>query len=278
MTNLIERAEAIEACAWADLVAAAPDEARQAAGLAVEAIGRARVISATGLDGVFFNRAIGLRGDDLGAIRQALRHYEARGIARYFLHLGPAARDLRVGELLRSYGIERYRRAWDKFIRDARRPAPDRATDLVFRRATEADAEACGALVASAFDLEARTAPLFAAAVGRPGWHVVIGRAPDEPHGEPLTLGALFVDGGLGYLAFGATAPAYRGRGGQGATMAWRIREAAARGCRWLTTETGEPVPDEPSPSHGNMRRCGFEIAQRRDNYAPIGFSWTRAA
>jgi len=65
------------------------------------------------------------------------------------------------------------------------------------------------------------------------------------------------------------TLPAFRRRGGQGAIMARRIRDAVQLGCRWVITETGEDLPDRPNPSYHNMLRAGFSLAYQRPNYLP---------
>ena len=64
-----------------------------------------------------------------------------------------------------------------------------------------------------------------------------------------------------------AVAESHRRRGGQGALMARRIADALAAGCRHITTETGEPVGDEPNPSLDNMFRCGFVTVASRLNF-----------
>ncbi len=43
--------------------------------------------------------------------------------------------------------------------------------------------------------------------------------------------------------------------------MARRIRDAAALGCRWMITETGEDLPQQPNPSYHNMLRTGFLLS-----------------
>jgi GNAT superfamily N-acetyltransferase len=277
MTELIAMAEAVEVRALADLVHAAPEIVRQQAGLAIEAGGSGCIVSATGLDSVLFNRAVGLSGGELLAVSRALHHYRRRGIVRFLLQLGAAAREGEVAELLRGHGVERYRRAWDLLVRSARQEAPRAATELVIREAKAADAGPCSRILADAFDVDARAAGLFTPLFARPRWHAVVACAPDDPIGAPVAVGLLFVDGEVGTLAFGATRPSYRRRGAQQALMVARIRAAAARGCRWLTTQTGEPLAGEPSSSRNNMLRCGFHVAQRRDNYAPIGASWAPA-
>jgi ribosomal protein S18 acetylase RimI-like enzyme len=271
--SLLARAEAVEATAWADLIMAAPPAARRAAGLSVEIVGPGCVISARALPGMLFNRAIAI-GREPAAIGRAVRHFQERDIRSFLLLLGPAAHHPEVSALLRGHGIERYRRAWDKFVRSAAQDAPSIATDLAIRPTRPADARACGRLLADVFETGEPSVDLFAAVIDRPRWHVLVACAPGDASGRPVAVAGLFTQGDLGYLAFAATDPAFRRRGAQGALMVRRIREAAALGCSMLTTETGQPLPGEPTSSHRNMLRCGFRIAQRRENFAPAGATW----
>jgi hypothetical protein len=48
--------------------------------------------------------------------------------------------------------------------------------------------------------------------------------------------------------------------------MARRIEDAIALSARYLFTETGEPVGNEPSPSLNNMKRLGFAKIVSRVN------------
>lgn len=93
-----------------------------------------------------------------------------------------------------------------------------------------------------------------------------------------VAVGLLFLDGGAGYLAAGATLPDARGRGAQGALMARRVRDALALGCRVIATETGEEIPGEPNPSHNNMVRCGFRVLYKRPNWTRPGIAWSGAS
>ena len=73
-----------------------------------------------------------------------------------------------------------------------------------------------------------------------------------------VAVANLFVHGDVATLSGAATLPEARGRGAQGALMTARIREGAARGCRWVSTETWPESPGNPNPSQHNMRRLGL--------------------
>ena len=81
-----------------------------------------------------------------------------------------------------------------------------------------------------------------------------------------VATASLFVHDGVGTLSGAATLPSHRGRGAQTALMVRRIRDAAARGCRWITGETGAESAEARNPSLHNMRRLGLvELYERRN-------------
>jgi GNAT superfamily N-acetyltransferase len=103
----------------------------------------------------------------------------------------------------------------------------------------------------------------FGAAAGREGWHCFLAVDGDVPVGT----GALYAEGGAGWLGFGATLAEHRGRGGQSAILAARIARAHELGLSRLVTSTGELVADRPSTSYRNIERAGFELAYVRPNW-----------
>ena len=78
----------------------------------------------------------------------------------------------------------------------------------------------------------------------------------------------MYIADDVAWLGFGATLEAARGRGGQSAIFAARLRDAKAAGCRWAITETGEETEEEPvNHSYRNMLRSGFRLAYARRNW-----------
>jgi GNAT superfamily N-acetyltransferase len=119
------------------------------------------------------------------------------------------------------------------------------------------------AVVAGGFDLPDWAEPLAANVVGRPGWSCYVAYDGERPAGA----GAVFVDGSVGWLGFGATLAEYRGRGAQSAILAARIEDARRQGCTTVVTETGELDDQRPSSSYRNILRAGFREAGVRQNY-----------
>jgi GNAT superfamily N-acetyltransferase len=113
-------------------------------------------------------------------------------------------------------------------------------------------------------------AELLSCVVQRPRWHVYFARQD----GRPLATGALFVQGDIAYLGYGATLPEHRGQGLQRMLLAKRMRVALALGCRYIVSETGEALPHEKNPSYENMASLGMRPVATRDNYVLNGVRW----
>jgi ribosomal protein S18 acetylase RimI-like enzyme len=205
------------------------------------------------------------------ALGRVLTRFAARGAQRFFAHVASDAATPSVLTALRAHGIERYSRAWLKLARQpGTLPEPEHACELTIREAVLADSAVFAELVVQAHGTLPEAAPVLAALVMRPRWHVYVACQG----ARPVATGALMVLGDVGYLGFGATDPAYRRRGAQRALLAKRMRVAFALGCRWVFSDTGEAVAGQPSPSLDNMRRLGLEPIARRENYAPAGARW----
>lgn len=264
MPELHAAAEAIEHRALQDMFDAAPAEVREAMGWRLDDVDSALISCAADTPSILINRTLGL-GTDRPATRQSVREicerYREAGVDRFFVHVTREAQPDEVRAWLEEEGLVPQRR-WMKFARDAR-PAAAVSTEYGIARVDAAAGPAFGRVVADAFDLGTHTAGLFPPLVERAGWHLY-----GAFEGETLVgTGALFVHDGYGYLDFGATAPAYRGRGAQSAVLAARIDAARDLGCTAIFTMTGEEVPGDPQHSYRNIERAGFEPAYLRDNF-----------
>lgn len=125
-------------------------------------------------------------------------------------------------------------------------------------------------LFAQGFHLPAPGAQAFAAVLGRPGWHGCVALDGERV----VAAGVLYIAGDAAYLGGGVTHAEHRGRGAQLALLVARCRLALEQGCRYIVSETGEPVAGEQQHSHHNMERCGLRVLARRYNYAPAGALW----
>ncbi|MCP4328114.1 MAG: hypothetical protein GY791_06720 [Alphaproteobacteria bacterium] len=261
---MVDEIEAVERAAVEDLGAAASEELRAALKIESGALGSAHCLIAGGLpaSAIVINRTIGLgltKPADRDLVADMVARYRAAGAARYFVHVHHQAQPDELPGWLGEFGLKPTR-GWAKFRRGREAP-PAVETTLDIRPAT---ADAFGRIEADAFDVGSAGAPWLARLVGRPNWHIFMSFAGDEPAGA----GALFVHDGIGWCDWGATAPDFRGRGGQSAVLRARIVAALDLGCRMLVTETGEEVPGDPQHSYKNIVKMGFEEAYVRANYA----------
>lgn len=260
--------ESVEQNALAELHAAAPEETRQRLGLRLKKVGTALVSVATRDPNILLNRTIGLgveAPDTPETVKGIVSRYADKGVGRYFLHLHPEARPPELRDWVKKAGLSRYR-GWVKFHRDTI-PPPDLTSELRVRHIGAEHAMDFGRIAAQSFDLSEEAAPLIAALADRPGWHLYMSFAGDEPAGT----GAMFVRDGVAWLDWAATLPAYRGRGGQGVVLCQRIRDALDLGCRGLLTTTGEAVEGDPQHSYRNIERVGFRPIYTRENFVPAG-------
>ncbi len=218
------------------------------------------------LNFALFNRVISLgvaspaTDDDLRTIAET---YGARAQSNWAVSLSPLAEPADLGSRLEERNL---RRGTDfaKVIRSTDAP-PTIDTDLRIEEIGPEHTDEFVAVNLAAFDVPPPFSPWFAGTLGRPGWRHYIG----FDGSDPVSTGALYLSGSIGWLGFGATLPSQRKRGGQGAIMARRIRDAATLGCEFVHTETGAETAASPNPSYRNMIRTGFELAYLRPNYTP---------
>lgn len=258
--------ERLERMAAEDLCASAPAALKQSLGLGLVEVGDALVSIASHEPSILLNRVMGLGLDEpaepetLARIQDVFRRV---GVDSYFLHLHPAASPDRLRAWIAAAGLVK-RRGWMKFSRGRDAP-PDARSDLRVERIGPEYGDAFGRIAAEGFGLSEQAIPLLASIVGRPNWRVYLSFDGDTPAGT----GVLYVEDGHGWLGWGATAPAFRRRGGQRAVLVRRIRDGLELGCRMLFTETGEAVEGDPQHSYHNIEWAGFRPDYIRENYAP---------
>ncbi len=154
---------------------------------------------------------------------------------------------------------------WLIWAREAQPPPDEPSTGLELRRLEPEHAAEFAALVCAVYANPVRLAPLHAAGVGRPRWHHWGAFDGDRL----VSAGILYVHGEVGRLFTAGTLPTHRGRGAQGALLVRRMGQARALGCRWITAETADDLPDRPNPSVHNLHRLGFRLLHRRPAWMP---------
>jgi ribosomal protein S18 acetylase RimI-like enzyme len=265
-------AEWIEQAALSDLHAATPHALRERAGLFSERAAGTMLFGAPGVPSVMMNRLFVADDARAESVARAVERMRERGVSQYFAHLDAQAPRALGAALVRA-GLQRYHRPWVKLL--IARERIDRESsvtpsNLLLRTARRQDAEAFAELQLRCMDLDPSFAPVLASLVDRPRWHVYLAWAG----GRPVAAGALFVQGELGYLTFGATLPEHRGQGLQRLVLHKRMRVAVALGCRAIASETGVEVAGQKNSSCNNMQALGMQVVSTRDNYLPPGAAW----
>lgn len=256
--------EMSEARAMADVYRAAADTSDNPVGCQVAEIGGGVAFALTSIDVGFFNRTIGLgveRAATEADVDAVAAFYEGLDRSVAVAQVAPHAAPPDLIGWLEARGFARSAR-WAKVWRTLD-DLPQATTSLRIERIDRSQADAFGSIGVEAFEYPAVVANAAVAAIGRTGWTHYMGFAGDEP----VSVAALYVTDRFAWLGFGATLEAYRGRGGQSALFAERLRDAADLGCRLAFTETGEDSPDDPNPSYHNMIRAGFRLAYHRPNW-----------
>jgi GNAT superfamily N-acetyltransferase len=253
----LARLEGAEIAAFADCWRAAPPQLAEREGFALLEDEAVTALSVRSLpESRLHNHAYGI--GSVADVERVDAFYRERDCP-YVLSTAPGAG---LDPVLEARGYTRGY-AWMKFARDLAPLGAD--TTLRIAEIGEEAGAVFGEVVATAFGLPDWTADWIARLPGRRAWVCFLSYADRAPAGAA----ALFVAGEVGWLGFGATLPAFRGRGGQTALLAARIDAARARGCTALTTETGVRVEGRAAGSYRNILRTGFVEARARDNWVP---------
>ena len=255
MTVELPPTETGELAAFADMWAAAPSDVQARLGLASLTVDGALVFSCAVAPIRELNRAVGVTTtSELDGAEQFFRRIDGP----YWVSLLPGTG---LDEELARRGYERDY-GWMKFDRLAGSAAPAptelRLEEVGRDRATDFAETAC-----TGYGLGAEFVPWVEQLPGRDGWICTVAYDGDAPVGA----GALYVEGDVGWLGFGATLPDARGRGSQSAILAHRIDRAADLGCRLVVTETGALTEGRVSGSYRNIVRADFAEGYVRPNY-----------
>jgi GNAT superfamily N-acetyltransferase len=251
------------------LFAAADPASRDALGMAqLRVAGGEVTVMAADPTGGFWSRAIGLgitQPLDQAVVDEVLDFTRGHGGRSVIFQIAPGASPPGWTELLARNGAAPGS-AWVKCAAEAGEPS-DVRTDLKVDVLGHDHADEYAHVICAGFEMPLQS-PLPGLFQGVPDWgahgFTTYGAWDD---GDLVAAATLFVANGVATLSGAATLPSHRGRGAQSALMARRIRDAAARGCRWLTAETGAETPEAPNPSLHNMRRLGLQELYVRQNW-----------
>lgn len=202
------------------------------------------------------NRAVGITAQTTEAELDEMEAFFRKHGVRY--QLAPAEPGLEARLAARGL-VPAY--AWMKFTRDVE--PLDHRSDLRVERIGAAGAADFARVVRETWSFPEELEGWLVDMVGTSGWTCYVTYDGEEAAGAA----ALYVNGDTGWLGFGSTLPAFRGRGSQSALFAVRIADAAGQGASLLVTETGVAGDDGPGASYRNILRAGFTQAYARPNF-----------
>jgi GNAT superfamily N-acetyltransferase len=265
--SLIHHLDAVEAAAFREIYAAAPNGIAASLGLETRNVAGATLLIAPGIPTSMFNRVIGLGNTQAATeadLSQIAEHYRRAGVKTWWIHLSPGAQPITLIDLLTAHGfVPPPRKTWAKVLRGTELP-PMVETGLEVRPLRAGEELALAHTICAAFDMPDAWAPWFARAATQNGW-----RAVAAFDGIKLVGGGLlFILDNTAWLGAGGVRPEARRHHAHRALMGLRIELAIAAGCKYITTETGEAIGDEPNPSLRNMHACGFTKIYSRHNFA----------
>ena len=262
-------AEMSEALAAADLCRAAADLPDDPVGALVARPGDGVAFAFRKLDIPFFNRAIGVgvaRPAVESDVDDVVNFFDGAERAIAVAQLAPHAAPAELVGWFEARGFNRSR-TWVKMWHDLA-AIPEAPTDLRIDVIGSDRAHDFGRLgVVEAYDFPDVVGPAAGATAGQAGWMHYMGFDGDTP----VSTAAMRIQDGVAWFGFGATSESHRGRGGQSALFARRLRDARDAGCRFAIVETGKETAEEPNPSYRNMVRSGFQLAYFRHNWVRQG-------
>ncbi len=262
--------EAVEARAWADLVAACPPRHAARIGLAARWAGPVLVVQCPGggFDRGLFNRPIGL-----GVLEPATRAavagiaagLEAAGATRSMLVSQPQCTPAAYPEWLADLGLEPAG-SWDRVVRDGR-PLPA-ATDGADSREVAVSlvgpetVEEWSELLVGVYRVDA--GPWLRALHDRPGWRHYLARE----EGRPVAARSMYLPapGEIGFLAVDGPVPGVMtaDHGPDAAILARIVADGLALGAAGFAADIEAPSPARDTPAYTTFARLGFRIPYTR--------------
>lgn len=265
--------EAVEARAWADLVAACPPRHAAHIGLGARWAGPVLVVQCPGggFDRGLFNRPIGL-GVREPATRAAVAGIaaglEAAGATRSMLVSQPQCAPAAYREWLAGLGLEA-RGSWDRVVRDDR-PLPA-ATDgadgreIVVSLVRPDAVEEWSELLVGAYRVDAE--PWLRALHGRPGWRHYLARED----GRPVAARSMYLaaPGEVAFLAVDGPVPGVMTADylPDAAILARIVADGLALGAAGFAADIEAPSPARDTPAYATFARLGFRIPYTRTHH-----------
>ena len=265
--------EAVEARAWADLVAACPPPHAARIGLGARWAGAALVVQCPGggFDRGLFNRPVGLgviEPATPGLVAEIAAGFEAAGSTGHMLVSQPQCRPDAYLEWVAELGLQA-RGAWDRVVRDEAPLAADAesageremAVSLVGADAVEEWSE----LLVGVYRVDA--GPWLRALHGRPGWRHYLARED----GRAVAARSMYLPapGAVAFLAVDGPVPGVMTADYEpdAAILARIVTDGLALGAVGFAADIEAPSPARDTPAYAKFRQLGFRIPYTRTHH-----------
>jgi hypothetical protein len=267
LERLAQLVEFSESRAYRSLVQGAPETLLQTHGLRALPVGSGLALVAGSVAGSLnLNRVIGLGVGEPATesmIDDILEMYHSEGLS-CGIEIGPAARPTLIVDWLRKRRLRRglptamhYRRG---------EPVSSTSKGITVVQVRGRERVTVADICCSIFRMPKLVGTLIAHTAEGAGWRQWLAYVEDQPIAAALS----FVAEDVAWLGWDATVPEFRGLGAQLALIAHRVNDAAASGCKYVTTETAVNTAVRNDPSFQNYARLGFSFAYERVTYMAI--------
>jgi hypothetical protein len=265
--------EAVEARAWADLVAACPPRHAARIGLGARWAGPVLVVGCPGggFDRGLFNRPIGLgvlAPATRAAVAEIASGLAAAGATRYMLVSQPQCMPADYRRWLAELGLEP-RGSWDRVVRDGAPfaeavdgpGAREIAVSLVGADAVQEWSE----LLVGAYRVDA--GPWLRALHGRPGWRHYLA----HERGRPVAARSMYLPapGAVAFLAVDGPVPGVMTADHEpdAAILARIVADGVRLGAAGFAADIEAPAPRRDTPAYATFGRLGFRIPYTRTHH-----------
>jgi hypothetical protein len=265
--------EAVEARAWADLVAACPPRHAARIGLEARWHGAALALHCPGggFDRGLFNRPIGL-----GVVEPATRAavtaiaagLAATGASHHMLVSQPQCRPAAYPDWLADLGLEA-RGGWDRVVRDGA-PLASGADgagprEIVVSPVGPGAAEEWSELLVGVYRVDA--APWLRALRGRPGWHHYLA----HEDGRPVAARSMYLPapGEVAFLAVDGPVPGVMtaDHAPDAAILERIVVDGLALGAAGFAADIEAPSAAGDTPAYGIFGGLGFRVPYTRTHH-----------
>lgn len=254
--------EHIEAQAFADVYRAVPPSYASANKVQLRKIADGACLTHGTIVIPELDRIVGVTG--IGDIKGACDWMTTNCGPGWVVQVPPVFDD--ITRYLAANGFRSVGNGWAKFYREAGGEETPFSSELTVRTIDTELAGAFASILSGGFGLPVDFSEWFAAVVGQPNWTVQLAFAGSIP----VSCGALYTDGHVGWMGMDATLPDHRGKGGQSMLIRSRLTVAAQLGLKGVTAETGQPEIKKTAQhtSFSNYQRAGFTQLYTRPNFS----------